>query len=66
MIPERLVLFEDDGAKTFVEIPGETPDAEPVKVEIKTGLSDGLNIEVLSGLSEESQIVQRPPRDVLG
>jgi HlyD family secretion protein len=66
MIPERLVLFEDDGAKTFVEIPGETPDAEPIKVEIETGLSDGLNIEVLSGLSEESQVVQRPPRDVLG
>jgi HlyD family secretion protein len=66
MIPERLVLFEDDGAKTFVEVPGETADSEPVKVEIETGLSDGLNIEVLSGLSEESQVVQRPPRDVLG
>jgi len=66
LIPERLVLFEDYGAKTFVEIPGETADAESVKVEIETGLSDGLNIEVLSGLSEDSQVVQRPPRDVLG
>jgi len=65
MIPERLVLFEDDGARKFVEIPGETADAEPIKIEIETGLSDGLNIEVISGLEEDSQIVQRPPRDVL-
>jgi HlyD family secretion protein len=66
LIPERLVLFEDDGAKTFVEIPGEGPEAEPVKVEIESGLSDGLNIEVLSGLEEGDEVVQRPPRDVLG
>jgi HlyD family secretion protein len=66
LIPERLVLFEEDGAKTFVEIPGEGPEAEPQKVEIETGLSDGLNIEVVSGLDEGDQVVQRPPREVLG
>jgi HlyD family secretion protein len=65
VIPERLVLFEDDGAKTFVEIPGEGVDAEPEKVEIATGLSDGLNIEVVEGLAEGGQIVQRPPREIL-
>jgi len=65
MIPERLLLFEEDGAKTFVEIPAGTPDAEPEKVEIKTGLSDGLNIEVLSGLEEGAELVERPPRDIL-
>ena len=65
VIPERLVLFEDDGAKTFVEIPGEGIDAEPRKVEIVTGLSDGLSIEVAEGLAEGGQIVQRPPRDIL-
>jgi HlyD family secretion protein len=66
LIPERLVLFEDDGAKTFVEIPGTGPEAEPQKVEIESGLSDGLNIEVISGLEEGDEVVQRPPRDVLG
>ncbi|TNF79068.1 MAG: efflux RND transporter periplasmic adaptor subunit [Acidobacteria bacterium] len=66
MIPERLVLFEDDGAKTFVEIPAATPGGEPEKVEIETGLSDGLNIEVLSGLEEGAEVVERPPRDILG
>jgi HlyD family secretion protein len=66
LIPERLVLFEDDGAKKFVEIPGGDPDSEPRKVEIETGLSDGLNIEVVNGLAEGDLVVQRPPRDILG
>ncbi|HXV77134.1 MAG TPA: efflux RND transporter periplasmic adaptor subunit [Candidatus Polarisedimenticolaceae bacterium] len=67
LVPERLVLFEDDGARTFVEVPDAAdPLAEPKKVEIETGLSDGLNIEVTSGLDEGDLVVQRPPRDVLG
>ena len=66
LIPERLVIFEEPATHTFVEIPGATPEAEPVRVEIETGLSDGLNIEVTSGLAEGDSIVQRPPRDILG
>jgi HlyD family secretion protein len=66
LIPERLILFEDEGDTTFVEIPGDTAEAEPVKIEIETGLSDGLNIEVVSGLEEGNKVVQRPPRDILG
>ena len=66
LIPERLVIFEDDGAKKFVEIPGDTPESEPLKVAIETGLSDGLNIEVISGITEKQQVVQRPPREIKG
>jgi HlyD family secretion protein len=66
VIPERLVRFEGPEAARFVEIPGETPESEPTKVSIETGLSDGLNIEVTSGLAEGDSIVERPPRDVLG
>jgi HlyD family secretion protein len=66
LIPERLVIFEDDGAKTFVELPGETPEAEPKKTAIKVGLSDGLNIEVISGLREGEKVIQRPPREIKG
>jgi hypothetical protein len=58
------VLFEQDGAKAFVELPPATPEGEPVKTEIVPGLSDGLNIEVVSGLKAGDQIVQRPPRDI--
>ena len=48
------MLFEDDGAKTFVEIPGNGPrSASQRRFEIESGLSDGLNIEVItSGLEE--------------
>ncbi len=66
IIPERLVLFEDEGAKTIVELPGDTPEAEPKKVAVKVGLSDGLNIEVISGLREGEKVVQRPPREIKG
>ncbi|MGD9158656.1 MAG: efflux RND transporter periplasmic adaptor subunit [Desulfobacteraceae bacterium] len=66
LIPERLVIFEDDGAKTFVEIPGNTPQSEPKKVPVEIGLSDGLNIEVTSGLKEGEMLVQRPPREITG
>jgi HlyD family secretion protein len=66
LVPERLVLFEDDGASTFVELPPELPGGEPVKIEVETGLSDGLNIEVVNGLEENDEVVQRPPREILG
>jgi HlyD family secretion protein len=59
LIPERLVLFED--GKKFVEVPdGETTK----KVEVRTGLSDGLNIEILDGLKEGDKVVERPPREI--
>jgi HlyD family secretion protein len=66
LIPERLVTFEDDGAKTFVEIPGTDPEAPPEKIAIGTGLSDGLNIEVVSGLKEGEKLVQHPPKEITG
>jgi multidrug efflux pump subunit AcrA (membrane-fusion protein) len=59
LIPERLVLFEDDA--TFVEIPGVGPDAEPQKIVVELGLSDGLNVEIVSGVAAGDQVVQRPP-----
>ncbi len=64
VIPERLVLFEEDGARTFVEVPGATPEDDPRKIEIRTGLSNGLNIEVLSGLEEGDRVVERPPPEI--
>lgn len=66
LVPERLVHFDDGGLQAFVEIPGVTPEAEPRRVDVRTGLSDGLSIEVVEGLDEGDAVVQRPPRDVLG
>jgi HlyD family secretion protein len=64
LIPERLVNFEDDGEKTFVEIPGDGPEAEPQKIDVELGLSDGLNVEIIAGLSEGDQVIQRPPKEI--
>jgi len=63
-IPERLVTFEDGGKKATVEIPGPDPKAPPKKVQIKTGISDGLNVEVVSGLKKGDKVVERPPKEI--
>jgi HlyD family secretion protein len=64
VLPERLVIFEN--GKRFVEIPESAGgEAEKTKkVEIQTGLSDGLNIEILSGVKEGDKVVERPPREI--
>lgn len=64
VLPERLVAFEDGGKKAFVEVPQGDPKAEPKKIEIKTGISDGLNIEIVSGLKKGEKVVERPPKEI--
>ena len=62
VIAERLVTFDKE--KAFVELPAAQPKGDPVKHEIKTGLSDGINLEVAEGLKEGDQVVQRPPKEI--
>lgn len=64
LVPERLVAFEEGGKKASVERPGAAPGAEPVKAAIETGLSDGLNVEVVSGLQAGDKVIERPPREI--
>ena len=61
LIPERLVTFAD--GKSTVEVPP-AGEGEPVKKEIKVGLSDGINIEVADGLKLKDQVVERPPKKI--
>lgn len=61
-IPERVVIFEDGGKKTFVEVPGATEKAPPVKTAVKLGVSDGLNVEISEGLSMGAKVLERPPK----
>lgn len=63
VVPERLVTYEDNGKKSFVEIPEGSKNV-PKKVEVKLGLSDGMNVEVLSGLKENDKVVERPPKEI--
>jgi HlyD family secretion protein len=59
IIPERLVTFEK--GKRYVEV----KEGDSVsKIEIKTGLSDSLNIEVKEGLEQGQKVVERPPREI--
>ncbi len=64
VIPERLVTFEDGGKKATVELAGSDPKAPGKKVEIKTGISDGLNVEVISGLKKGDRVIERPPKEI--
>jgi HlyD family secretion protein len=64
MIPERLVVFDDEGVGTFVEVPAAGPEEEPEKVAVELGLSDGLNVEIVDGLEAGDRVVQRPPREI--
>jgi HlyD family secretion protein len=61
LLPERLVSFAD--GKATVEVPG-APGTEPSKKAVKTGLSDGLNVEVAEGLQEKDSVVERPPKKI--
>ncbi len=52
-IPEKLLHFEGDSV-TYVEV--ETAPQKFEKKTIKTGLSDGINIQVLSGINKKDKI----------
>lgn len=65
-IPERLVQFDGDGKRAYVEVPAKDPRRPPTRVEVRTGLSDGLNIEIVSGLNQGDKVIQRPPKEITG
>ncbi len=61
VVPERLVTFAGDSAT--VEVLDSTTQQPSVRV-IKTGLSDGLQIEVSEGLALGELVVERPPKEI--
>jgi HlyD family secretion protein len=61
LIPERLIEFVEDTA--FVQVKDSTTSEVQRKM-IKTGLSDGLNIEVTEGLNEGETLVEKPPKEI--
>lgn len=64
VVPERLVTFGDGGRKASVEIAGADPKAEPKKVDVQVGISDGMNIEIVSGVKSGDKVVERPPKEI--
>ncbi|MEX0660450.1 MAG: efflux RND transporter periplasmic adaptor subunit [Balneolaceae bacterium] len=60
-IPERLVDF-NDGIAT-VEIPGSEP-GQREKIKVELGLSDAINIEVISGLDVGDNVLEPVPQSL--
>ena len=58
-IPESLLQFDNDS--TYVEV--ETSPQTFEKRFIKTGISDGINVEVISGLALEDKV--KKPENIL-
>lgn len=60
-VPERVVTFRNDSA--FVKVPlGEQGVVERY---IKTGLSDAINIEVIEGLQENEEVLEKEVREIV-
>jgi HlyD family secretion protein len=60
VVPERLVTFVEDS--TFVDVKDSAGVVSQLSVEV--GLSDGINIEVVAGLEEGQEIVEKPPKTI--
>ena len=61
VVPERLVTISDSASSVEVQ---DTLGVITTRA-ITTGLSDGINIEILTGLAEGELIVERPPREIV-
>jgi HlyD family secretion protein len=59
-IPERVVTFRHDSA--FVEISAGPEKSE--EIYIKTGLSDAIQIEVLEGLEEGQEVLEKEVKEI--
>jgi HlyD family secretion protein len=62
VIPERVVHYDGDDAWVEVPGPGETRE----RVDIRTGLSDAISVEVLDGLEEGDEVLEKPLKTVGG
>lgn len=60
MIPERVVTFRGDSG--FVKVTNGTGKGE--ERYIKTGLSDAINIEVVEGLKEGDEVLEKPVKKI--
>ncbi len=59
-IPERLISVDNDTARVTVLL----PDGRTEERVVERGLSDAINIEILSGLNEGELVVEPPPREI--
>ncbi len=63
LLPERVVSYEKAKEKASVEVPGPDADGPPKKVNITVGISDGLDVEVLSGLKAGDKVLEKVAKE---
>ena len=60
-LPERVITFRNDSS--FVRVPeGEKGSKE---VTVKTGLSDAINIELISGLKAGDEVLEKEVKEII-
>jgi HlyD family secretion protein len=62
LVPERLVTMEDSAASCEVM----DTAGNITRRDVEVGLSDGINIEIVEGLTEGELLVERPPKEITG
>ena len=56
VLPERALVFKE--GKVYVHLPKLDPKTNmPVTKEVKIGVSDGMNVQILDGLSEGDKVL---------
>jgi len=61
-LPERVLVFRNDS--TFVRLPATEPELEPAEQAIEIGMSDGINVEVVSGLDSGDVVLDKEIREI--
>jgi len=62
ILPERVLLFRNDS--TLVRLPSANPEVEPEERLIEVGMSDGIQIEVKSGLALGDTVLDKETREI--
>ncbi len=59
VIPEALLQFDKDTEKPYVEVAvGDVAQQKFERKDVEIGISDGVNVEIISGITEEDQVKQ--------
>lgn len=61
-VPERVLIFRNDS--TFVRLPVDDPDASPLERAVDIGMSDGMHVQLLSGLDSGDVVLDKEIREI--
>jgi len=62
VLPERVLEFRGDS--TFVRLPPAAPEADPEERFIEIGMSDGIQVEIKSGLALGDAVLEKETREI--